>query len=141
SARRRRWWPGVLHRGFLRRRFSHHRRRPASRTPVPGAESFRSAFDLAADKLLDPLACNIVGNLARRMLHRVGRDRVERAADLAVAREPQAAYPVDHHPARIGRILHRHPKLELDRDTGKTFALDAQEADLVIALPGDEVGR
>src|ERR1700676_2000277 len=67
-----------------------------------------SAFDLAADELLDPFTGDIVGDLARRMFHRVGRNRVERPADLAIARQAQASNRVDHDAARVGRILHRH---------------------------------
>jgi len=43
------------------------------------------SFDLAGDKFLDAIARNVVSDLARRMFHRVGRDRIERAANFAVA--------------------------------------------------------
>src|SRR5579872_167676 len=99
----------------------------------PTAESeIPLALDLAADELLDPFASDIVGNLTRRMLHGIGRDRVERSANLAVARKPQASNSIDHHAARIGRILHRHPEFQLDRNSSEALALDPQKADLVV---------
>src|SRR5712692_5916014 len=93
------------------------------------------------DELLDAVARDIIRNLARRMLHRVGSNRKQRTANLAVARELEASNCVDHDAARIRRVLHRHPQLELDRDTRETLALDPQEADLVVVLPWHVVGR
>src|SRR5690348_95347 len=93
------------------------------------------------NELLDAVARDIVRDLARRMLHRVGSNRKQRTANLAVARELEASNRVDYDAARIRRVLHRHPQLELDRDTRETLALDPQEADLVVVLPRHIVGR
>src|SRR5205807_1685599 len=99
------------------------------------------SLEFAADEFLDAIACDIVGNLARRMFHRIGRDRVERAADLAVARELEASNRVDHDTARVRRVLHGHPQLELDRNAREALALNAQKADLVVVLPRHVIRR
>src|SRR5437879_2281417 len=93
------------------------------------------ALQLSRDELLDAVARDIIGDLARRMLHRVRGAGIERTTDLAVAGELEASDGVDHHTARARRVLHRHPQLELDRNPGEALALDAQEPDLLDVLP------
>src|SRR5260221_4259647 len=85
----------------------------------------KSAFEFAGNKLLDAIAGDVVGNLARRMLHRVRRNRIERPADFAITRKFEAPDRVDHDSAGVRRVLHRHPQFELDRDAREAFALDA----------------
>src|SRR5713101_6600685 len=98
-------------------------------------------LQFSRDELLDAAARDIIRNLAWLMLHRVSSNREQRTANLAVARELEASNCVDHDAARIRRVLHRHPQLELDRDARETLALDPQEADLVVVLPRHVIRR
>src|ERR1700719_2025666 len=124
--------------GIASKKSSGIRRRPLIRVhemPVT------LAFEFAGDKPLHGVRGDIVGNLARRMFHRVRRDRIERPADLAIARQLEAPDRIDHDSARVGRILHRHPQLEFYRDTREALALDPEEADLIVILPRDVIRR
>src|SRR5436189_187046 len=88
-----------------------------------------------------PLLGEIVGQLARGVLHQVGRHAQEGAADPPIARHAAAADGVDHAAGGVGAVLDREPELELDGRVREAAALHAQEADLVVALPRDVVAR
>src|SRR5205823_1817879 len=108
---------------------------PAGRPATP------LALDLSAQEGLDPLPGEIVGQLTRRVLHQVRGHAEQRAADLALPRHAAAANGVDHAAGGVGAVLDREAELELERRVGEAAALHAQEADLVVALPGDVVAR
>src|SRR5438128_3886400 len=113
---------------------------------VPGRQagataSVPLALDLPAQEGLDPLLGEIVGQLARGVLHQVGGHAQEGAADLPISRHAAAADGVDHAARGVGAVLDRQPELELDGRVGEAAALDAEETDLVVALAGDVVAR
>src|SRR4029077_16420474 len=95
----------------------------------------------AAQEALDLLPREVVGELARRMLHQIRRDAGERTADAAVARDPAAAYGVDDAAGGVRAVLDRETELDLDRRGGEAATFHAQEAPLVVALPRDVVAR
>ena len=66
---------------------------------------------------------------------------MQRAADAAIAGDAAAADRVDHAARGVRAVLDREPQLELDRRVAEAAPLHAQEADLVVALPGDVVAR
>src|ERR1700733_6258116 len=82
-----------------------------------------------------------VPELSRRTLHVIGRWREQRTADAALQCELCATDGFDDDPRTVRRILHREPKLQLHRRPSKTAALEPDEADLVVLLPRDIVGR
>lgn len=47
--------------------------------------SWRSGFEFAREEPLDSITCDIISDLVRRMRHRAGRNRIQRAANLAIA--------------------------------------------------------
>src|SRR5579875_2314799 len=97
------------------------------------------ALKFAANELFHAVARQVIDQLARRMLHRISRDRIQWTADLAIARQLGTANHVDDNATRIGRILYRHAQLKLDRHSPKTLTLDSEEDHLVVALPGHVV--
>src|SRR5438046_226254 len=111
---------------------------PARSVSRPAA---RLALDLPAEEVLDPFLREIVGQLPRRMLHEVCRNAIEGAADAPIARHAAAADGVDHATGRVGAVLDRQSHLELDRRVREPAPLHAEEAHLVVALPGDVVAR
>src|SRR5688572_2292343 len=83
----------------------------------------------------------VVGALHRRVLAEIGRRRVDRAGETAVLGDLGAADHVDRHSGRIGAVLDRQAKLEVHRHASEHRAFHPQEADLVVVLPGDVIGR
>src|SRR5438067_36579 len=75
------------------------------------------------------------------MLHQIRGDAGERPADVPIARDPAAADRIDDAAGGVGAVLDRQPQLDLDRRVTEAAALHAEEADLVVALPGDVVAR
>ncbi len=80
-------------------------------------------------------------HLHGRVLHVVGAGRQQRPADALVAGQLAAADGVDGHAGGVGRILDAQPQLQVQRHAAEAPALHPQEADLVVVLPGDVVGR
>src|SRR6185369_6450210 len=115
----------------------------AATRAVPGRQAGVTVlpFDLSPQELLDPLLREVVGELLGRVLHQIGRDADQRAADAAVTRHAAAADRVDDAAPGVGAVLDREPQLELDRRVAEAAALHAHERDLVVALPGDVVAR
>ena len=75
------------------------------------------------------------------MLHEVGRDAHQRTAESPIARDAAAANGVDHDARGVGTVFDREPQLELERGVAEAAPFHAEEADLVVALPGDVVAR
>src|SRR5262249_51061781 len=94
---------------------------------------------LAAQEALDRVARPIVRNLLGWVLHQMGRPAQQRTADASITRHATAADGVDHASRRVGAVLHREPELDLDGRVPEAASLHAEEADLVVALPGHVV--
>src|SRR3982751_3292265 len=75
------------------------------------------------------------------MLAEGGRSGVDRPGDAAVPGEPGAADEVDRNAGAVRGILHRQAKLEVHGYAAEQLAFHAQEADLVVVLPRDIIGR
>jgi hypothetical protein len=75
------------------------------------------------------------------VFHRIGRDGGERAGNLSFAGNLAASDRIDGHSTAIRRILHREPQLKVQRDFSKPPSFHSEEADLIVILPGDIIGR
>jgi hypothetical protein len=60
---------------------------------------------------------------------------VERTTDPAVERKFATTNRVDHDASRIGRVFDRKFEVELHRDVAKDAAFNANETNLIVALP------
>src|SRR2546426_142641 len=110
------------------------------------ATNIHPAQHASPARMLTPSCANVsragwTGQLPRRMLHEVCRNAIEGAADAPIARHAAAADGVDHATGRVGAVLDRQSHLELDRRVREPAPLHAEEAHLVVALPGDVVAR
>src|SRR3546814_14194828 len=75
------------------------------------------------------------------LVRSIGGRREDRAGEAAVAGDFGAADHVDRDSGRTGAVLDRQAQFEVERHAAEHAALHAQEADLVVVLPGDIVGR
>ena len=100
-----------------------------------------SSNGIAVDERVAGVTRNAVAELARRALHIIGRRRLQRAADAAVQSQLGAADRVDDDAGAVRRILHRHPEFDFQRRVAEAAPLHANEADLVVLLPRNVVGR
>src|SRR5882757_6038784 len=92
------------------------------------------------DECIAGIERNAVAQLPRRTFHIVGRRRHQGTSLAAFQRKLHAADRIDDDTRAVWRILDRQSHLQLDRRPTEAAALDADEADLVVALPRHVVG-
>src|SRR5690606_29243785 len=103
--------------------------------------TYGSVAGIAADEGFHQISRVVVGELARRMFAEIGGGRVYGTGETAVAGYLGATDHVDRHAGGVRAVFHREPELEVHRHAAEELPLHADEADLVVVLPGDIVGR
>src|SRR5207245_6836323 len=101
----------------------------------------KSTFAIAANELLNAAVRFVIGHLHRRTFRKIRGGRVKCTTDPAVERQFATTNRVDDDASRIGRVLDRKFEVELHRDIAKDAAFNANETDLIIALPWDVIAR
>src|SRR5690606_16167946 len=114
--------------------------RPAARITASMSLSRNAQRDRCGEGF-DFLKGLTVRHLARRMLAEVRGRRLQNAALLALQGQFGAADHIDGDTGRVGRIFHRKSQLQIHGHVAEERAFHAQEADLVVLLPGDVVRR
>src|SRR5690349_7367628 len=112
--------------------------------PLPVAPppcTCRGGSGSTLDEALQRRVRFVVGGLDRRVLAEIGRRRVNWAGQAAVLGDLRAADHVDRDAGRVRAVLDRQAKLDVHRHAAEQLALHAQEADLVVVLPSDVIGR
>src|SRR5580765_5360580 len=98
-----------------------------------------STFALAANELFNAAVRFVVGHLHRRTFRKIRGGRVKCTTDPAVERQFATTNRVDDDASRIGRVLDRKFEVELHRDIAEDPAFNANETNLIVALPWDEI--
>src|SRR3972149_2703803 len=96
---------------------------------------------MAPDKFLYPLTAFRVRNLFGWVLHGISRDRSQWPPDLPLPGQFTATDGINGYPGAVGRIFHRKPQFQLQGNSRESSALDPQETNLVILLPGNIIAR
>src|SRR5438128_2395912 len=102
---------------------------------------FASAFAVAANELFDAAMGFVVGHLDGRMLGEKRGGRMQDAADAAIESDLATADGVDGDAGRVWRIFHGKARFNLHGHIAEEAALDSDEGDLVVELPGHIVAR
>ena len=93
------------------------------------------------DVFVDHLGGQIVVELLRRVLAEIGRGADQCPAFTALERNLGAADRVHHAGRRIGAVFHREAQFQFHRHVAPLQPFEAQEAQLVVLLPGNIVRR
>src|SRR5439155_15176535 len=100
-----------------------------------------SALAFAADELLDAAIRFVVGHLNRGMLGKIGRGRMQDAADAPVKRQLATTDSIDGHAGGVWRIFDGKFHIDFHRHIAEEPPFRSDKRNLVIKLPRHVIAR